>query len=111
MAGSNLIPAIKTFAPPANVQKPIITLWEEEFNRNAYKQLRISLVQMGGEDYVGISHWYFKLSSQTWEPTTRSILIPLVAWRGLENLLPLVNLQIGECFPNEMTDDPGIFLI
>jgi len=111
MAVSNLIPAIKTFAPPDNIQKPIITLWEDEFNRNGYKQMRISLVQMDGEDYVSISHWYFKLSSQTWEPTTRSILIPLVAWRGLENLLPIVDLQIGECFANEITDDPGIFLI
>ena len=110
MAASNLFPSIKTFAPPENVQKPIITLWEEEFNRNGYKHMRISLVQMDGEDYVGISHWYFKISSQTWEPTTRSILIPLIAWRGLENLLPLVNLQIAECFPNEMTEGPGIFL-
>ena len=110
MAASNLFPSIKTFAPPENVQKPIITLWEEEFNRNGYKHMRISLVQMDGEDYVGISHWYFKISSQTWEPTSRSILIPLIAWRGLEKLLPLVNLQIAKCFPNEMTEDPGIFL-
>ena len=64
MAASNLIPSIKTFAPPVNVQKPIISLWEEEFNRNGYKQMRISLVQTDGDEYVGINHWYFKISSQ-----------------------------------------------
>ena len=110
MAMSNVIPSIKTFAPPEMNQKPIVTLWEEEFNRNGNKQIRVSLAKTDGENYVGISHWYFKINSQTWEPTTRSILIPLVAWRGLENLLPVIDLEIFECFPLgplEITDAPG----
>ncbi len=111
MAVFNLIPSIKTFAPPEMSQKMIVTLWEEEFNRNGNKQMRVSLAKMDGEDYVGISHWYFKINSQTWEPTTRSILIPLMAWRGLERMLPVLGLEIFECFgqdPLEITDAPGI---
>ena len=53
MAVFNLIPSIKTFAPPEMSQKTIVTLWEEEFNRNGNKQMRVSLSKMDGEDYVG----------------------------------------------------------
>ena len=52
MAVFNLIPSIKTFAPPEMSQKMIVTLWEEEFNRNGNKQMRVSLAKMDGEDYV-----------------------------------------------------------